>query len=92
MTLSVKTNRTKSEPEHRLTLTVNETRNFVLPRFKYINNGKFKVIIWTGKNGLKLHYKKNDDGTVKVGFEEPGYGVAETYYTINDLENLMMPF
>lgn len=88
----VKTNRTKREPQHRLSLTTNETRNFVFPRFKFFTNGKFKVIPWTGKNGLKLHFKKYDDGTVKVGFEENGYGVADTYYTMDELEALMMPF
>lgn len=92
MKLSVETNRTSREPEHRLTLTVKETRNFVLPRFKYFPNGRFKLIQWKGKDGLKLHYKKDRDGKVTVGFEENGYGVAETYYTIDELEALMMPF
>lgn len=89
--MHVKTNRTKSEPEHRLELTIKEVRTFVLPRFKYFS-GKFKLVPWIGKNGLKLHYKKYEDGTVKVGFEENGCGVAETYYTVDELEAMMMPF
>ena len=89
--MEVKTNRTKCVPQHRLTLSIKETREYVMPRFKYLN-GKFKVIPWTGKNGLKLHFKKYEDGKVKVGFEEKGFGVAETYYSIDELEALMMPF
>lgn len=89
--MQVKTNRTKCAPQHRLTLSIKETREYVMPRFKHIS-GKFKVIPWTGKNGLKLHFKKYDDGKVKVGFEERGFGVTETYYSIDELEALMMPF
>ena len=90
--MEVKSNRTKAEPGHRLTLSIKETREYVMPRFKFFTNGKFKLIQWTGKNGLKLHFKKYDDGKVKVGFEERGFGVAETYYSIDELEALMMPF
>ena len=91
MKLSVETNRTSREPDHRLTLTVKETREFVMPRFKFIN-GKFKIVPWHYHDGLKLHFKKYADGTVRVGFEENGYGVTETYYTMDELEALMMPF
>jgi len=87
----VKTNKTKTQPEHRLELTTKEVRNFVLPRFKYFTT-KFKVVPWVNKGGLKLHYKKHQDGTVSVGFEEPGFGVADRYYTIDELEQKMMPF
>lgn len=91
--IQVKTNKTKSEHDHRLELTTKEVRNYVFPRFKYFTNGtKFKKVRWTGKNGLTLHYKRFEDGTVKVGFEENGYGVATDYYTLNQLEELMLPF
>ena len=90
--MKVKTNRTNYQPEYRLELTTKEVRDFVMPRFRHMKDRKFKVVPWTGKNGLKLHFKKYDDGTVKVGFEEPGYGVTEEYYTVNELEELMMPF
>lgn len=50
--MQVKTNRTKCAPQHRLTLSIKETREYVMPRFKHIS-GKFKVIPWTGKNRLK---------------------------------------
>ena len=89
--MEVKTNKTKFESGYRLTLTTKETREYVMPRFKHIS-GKFKLILWPGKNGLRLHFKKYCDGTVKVGFEERGFGVTETYYTMDELETLMLPF
>lgn len=97
MKIQVKTNRTSYQPEHRLELDVKEVREFVFPRFGYWPRSArgpkmFKVIPWTGKNGLMLHYKKNTQEPAVVGFEEPGYGVAETYYTLNELEDMMMPF
>ena len=92
MNVELKTNRTKYEPEHRLTLTVKEVRNYVFPRFKYFQPGaKFKMVTWREKGGLKLHYKVNG-ATKTVGFEEAGYGVATEYYTLDELEALMMPF
>ena len=89
--MKVKTNRTNSEPDYRLELTTKEVRNFVFPRFKCFTRN-FKIVPWAYKGGLKLHYKKDKDGTVTVGFEEPGYGVAERYYTMDELEVKMMPF
>lgn len=92
MDIKLKTNRTKYEPEHRLTLTVKEVRNYVFPRFKYFQPGaKFKMVTWREKGGLKLHYK-NDGTTKSVGIEENGYGVASKYYTLDELESMMMPF
>lgn len=90
--IEVKTNRTNREPEHRLGLTVFELRNYVFPRFKNIPNGRFKVIRWTGKGGLALHYKRDPQHPeiVRVGFEEPGYGVAEVYYTMDELEQIIL--
>jgi len=90
--MKVKSNRSNYQTEHRLELTTKEVREFVFPRFKYMKDRKFKVITWPGKDGLKLHFKRIDGGNVKVGFEEPGYGVTEVYYTIDELEQLMMPF
>lgn len=89
--MHVETNRTAKEPGHLLELKVKEVRAFVMPRFRFMN-GKFKIIPWHHHDGLKLHFKKYGDGTVRVGFEENGYGVAETYYTMDELEALMMPF
>lgn len=96
MKIQVKTNRTKVQPSHRLELTAKEVREFVLPRFVHWPRSArgprmFKVITWPGKDGLKLHYKKYDD-EVKVGFEEPGYGVTEGFYTLDELEDMMLPF
>ena len=90
--IQVKTNRTAREPEHRLSLTTKEVREFVFTRFKFMpTDKKFKMVKWHNHNGLVLHYKKTDDG-VKVGFEESGYGVTTEYYTLNQLEELMLPF
>ncbi len=91
MNVQLISNRTNHESDHRLTLTVKEIRTFVFPRFKYFKNAKFKLVPWTGKNGLKLHYR-NDGTTKSVGFEENGYGVASKYYTLDELESMMMPF
>lgn len=90
--IEVKTNRTARQPEYRLRLTTKEVRDFVFLRFKFMpTDKKFKLVKWTNHNGLVLHYKKTDEG-VKVGFEEPGYGVTGAYYTLNQLEELMLPF
>lgn len=89
--VQVETNRTSREQEHRLELTVNEIRNYVFPRYKYMS-GNFKLVKWTGKGGLALHYKRDPEHPeiVRVGFEEPGYGVANVYYTLDDLEALIL--
>lgn len=89
--VQVETNRTSREPEHRLELTVNEIRSYVFPRYKYMS-GNFKVIKWRNKGGLALHYKRDPEHPeiVRVGFEEPGYGVANVYYTIDELEALIL--
>lgn len=90
--VEVKTNRSNREPEHRLGLTVSELRGYVFPRFKNIPNGKFKISRWTGKGGLSLHYKRDPEHPeiVRVGFEESGYGVASVYYTMDELEALIL--
>ena len=83
MEVRLKTNRTKAEPEYRLVLKAKEIVDYVYPRFKFIK-GNFKINKWIGKNGLQLHYKRLGDNVV-VGFEEPGYGVTDTYYTLDQL-------
>lgn len=92
MDVRLKTNRTKAEPDYRLVLKAKEIVDFVYPRFKYIK-GNFKIVKWTGKNGLQLHFKyfgidlKTGERHYAVGFEEPGYGVTDNYYTINGLRD-----
>lgn len=91
MDVELKTNRTNSEPEHRLVLKAKEIVDFVYPRFKFIN-GSFKIVKWRGKDGLQLHFKKlgknsTGENVVVVGFEEPGYGTTETYYSLNWLRS-----
>lgn len=89
MEVRVRTNRSRTEPEHRISLTVSELRSYVFPRFGNIPNGRFKVVRWRNKGGLSLHFKKNQSGVV-VGFEESGHGVADTYYTMDELEGLIL--
>ena len=89
--IQLKTNKTTKLPDHRVTLTAEEVRNYVMPRFKYLMQGKtFKKVRWTGK-GVELYYKTFADG-VKVAIMEPGGGYPETFYSINDLEELLLPF
>ena len=91
MNIQVKTNKTSKNPEHRVSVTKEEVRNYILPRFKYFTGGaKFKKVRWVGR-GLELYYKKFGD-EVKVALLESGGGYPETFYSINDLEQLLLPF
>lgn len=91
MTIQLKTNKTTKNPEHRLTFTGKEVREYMMPRFKYMNQGKtWKKIRWTGK-GVELYYKTFGN-EVKVAIMEQGGGYPETFYSINDLEAMLLPF
>lgn len=91
MTIQLKTNKTTKNPDHRVTVTSKEVREYMMPRFKYFTNGaKFKKIRWANK-GLELYYKIFGD-EVKVALLESGGGYPETFYSINDLEQLLLPF
>lgn len=91
MKVNVETNRTYREPEHRLELTTKEIRDYVFPRFKYVPKRGHKKVVWRHKPGLTLDYRTVNDQVV-VGFTENGYGVPNKFYTLNELEELMMPF
>lgn len=88
MKVSVETNKTKTDKDHRMTFTVKEIRDFVLPRFNYMKDRKYKMVKWHNHDGLELWYKKFD-GVVKVAFVEPGGGYPETFYSIDELEQLL---
>ena len=91
MTIQLRTNKTTKNPDHRVTVTSKEVREYIMPRFKYFTNGaKFKKVRWTGK-GLELYYKKFGD-EVKVALLESGGGYPGFFYSINDLEQLLLPF
>ena len=91
MTIQLKTNKTTKNPDHRVTVTSKEVREYMLPRFKYFTGGaKFKKVRWTGK-GLELYYKTFGN-EVKVALLESGGGYPETFYSINDLEAMLLPF
>lgn len=91
MNIQVKTNKTSKNPDHRVSVTKEEVRNYILPRFKYFTNGaKFKKVRWANK-GVELYYKKFGD-EVKVALLESGGGYPGTFYSINDLEQLLLPF
>lgn len=81
----VKTNRTKREPEHRLTIKNKEIQDFVMPRFGRFTNGKkFKVVKWHN-HGLELYFKDFGE-VVKVAFVERGYGYPEDWYAKDELQ------
>ncbi len=91
MEVQLKSNLSSKQPGHRITVTSKEIREYMLPRFKYFTNGaKFKKIRWVNK-GLELYYKKFGD-EVKVALLEQGGGYPETFYSINDLEAMLLPF
>ncbi len=75
-----------------LELTVKEVRNYVFPRFKNIPNGRFKISRWLYKEPtMSLYYRKEKD-VVRVGFMVSGHGIPTKWYTMDELEALMMPF
>ena len=75
-----------------LELTVKEIRNYVFPRFKNFPNGRFKIVKWKYKEpSISLYYRKEKDA-VRVGFMVSGHGMPERFYTMDELEALMMPF
>ena len=91
MEVQLKSNLSTKYPGHRVTVTSKEIREYMLPRFKYFTNGaKFKKVRWANK-GLELYYKIFG-GEVKVALLEQGGGYPETFYSINDLEAMLLPF
>ena len=84
--MQVKTNRTKREPEHRLTIKNKEIQDFVIPRFTHFTGGKkFKVVKWHNHDGLELQFKDFGNDVVKVAFIERGYGYSEDWYGKEEL-------
>lgn len=90
MNIQLKTNLTTKNPEHRVTVTKEEVRSYILPRFKYFMGKTWKKVRWTNK-GVELYYKTFGN-EVKVAIMEQGGGYPETFYSINDLEELLLPF
>lgn len=82
--IEVKTNRSYKEPEHRLQLTSKQVQD-VITRFKYMRR-KWKCVKLPNTD-INLRYRK-EDGVIRVGFEEGHYGVANDYYTLEEIKEL----
>lgn len=90
MEVQLKSNLSSKHPGHHVIVSSKEVREYIMPRFKYFMGKTWKKVRWTNK-GLELYYKKFGD-EVKVALLESGGGYPETFYSINDLEQLLLPF
>lgn len=82
------TNKSKTNPEHRMVFAKREIRDFIIPRFGYMVKG-FKFVKWGEKQrGLELYYR-TIDGVLKVGIMESGYGIPPVFYTKEELAAML---
>ncbi len=85
--MKVYTNATKRDPHHMIEVPDKMIETVVLPKFKHMPSSWKVVDAKQIMPGLKLHYRRCDDGQTRVSFEEPNNGVANGahWYTEIDL-------
>lgn len=77
--MKVYTNASKRDKGHMVNISADMMLNFIIPRFGYMRGKKFKYVKVPGTQ-MTLHYNTVGD-EIKLGFEEPHNGVAETLYS-----------